>query len=393
MTQTLTPTDPPTSIALGTRSEAVEAMASRNFKIAGDVIAAAVRELTEAQASSIRWFAGYCRARNLSNEEIAGLLAKPGSADGTYSWASIYAVFTGRRQEQGASVEPVVKAIEVFRRQVEAKGRAGDSGFIATRMSRAIASRCDRVRKRQKVGFLFGPSQIGKTESLVAYANANNHGQTIYVEAPTGGTVGAFVEELSLVLAVPQIHRVGDRHARVIKCFSPGMLLIIDEAHRFLHTRRGLLALDFIRELYNRARCGIMLSMTEEGRGFFEGKTALVRLKQLWNRRLAPLVLPKTVPDDDLSLFAAAYDLDPAPAGEIKVRTKFTDEHGAVRERDFTAVPRVIQQKVVGEEGLGVWLTILQDAKDMAAEQRRCSSWGAVLKAYCISQADEEVWA
>jgi hypothetical protein len=47
---------------------------------------------------------------------------------------------------------------------------------------------------------------------------------------------------------------------------------------------------------------------------------------------------------------------------------------------------------VSSEEGLGVWLSILGDAREMAEEQKKDITWGAVLKAYCVSQADAEVW-
>jgi hypothetical protein len=43
------------------------------------------------------------------------------------------------------------------------------------------------------------------------------------------------------------------------------------------------------------------------------------------------------------------------------------------------------------EEGLGVWIGILQDASDMAREQRRSMSWGAVLKAHAQSLAECEI--
>ena len=53
------------------------------------------------------------------------------------------------------------------------------------------------------------------------------------------------------------------------------------------YSPRMLPALEFVRELYNQAGCGIMLSMTREGESYFLGKGALKRLEQLWKRRIA----------------------------------------------------------------------------------------------------------
>src|SRR6187402_1473169 len=179
---------------LGT-SPATEAMHNTKFRVAGDVVAAATKDLDDDSRTVIRWFAAYCRKRNLGPAEAGTLLLKEGSTE-PYSWHTIYSVLTGRRAEQGASIEPVVKAMHVFRKKVEGQRRVGESGYIQTRMGTAIWDRCNKALKMKKIGFIFGDSQIGKTVNLVEYALAHNHGQTIYVEAPTGGSIAAFLNEL-----------------------------------------------------------------------------------------------------------------------------------------------------------------------------------------------------
>ena len=64
---------------------------------------------------------------------------------------------------------------------------------------------------------------------------------------------------------------------------------------------------------------------------------------------------------------------------------------GLDRDKTYSDQPLRLQKQVTEEEGLGVWLMILQDAADIAREQRRAISWGAVIKAYCLSKADGEV--
>lgn len=375
-------------------SNALLSMQSIRYRIPGDVVAKAVRDLPDDQRAAIRWFDGYARARNLGPDELAALLKKDDDGKESYSYSSIYAVMTGRRQEQGFSVAPVVAAIVRLRKQVEGQSRVTESGFVETRLSKAITARCQRALKRQKILFIFGDSQIGKTESLVHYQRTHNHGETIYVSAPIPASLMNFLEQLALSLGIPSQQRQADLRRRIIDSFDSKMLLIVDEAHEFLNSgKSGIAALAFLRELYNRAKCGIVIAMTNEGRKELLTGSYAVRLKQLWNRRIAPLQLPKSVPVDDLALFAAAHGLDPAPNKKVTVRTPYIDDFGQEKERDYTANPFDLQSKVTAEEGLGVWLTILQDAQDMAAEQSRSVSWQAVLKAYCLSQADAEVWS
>ncbi len=376
-----------------TTSNALLALQNIRFRIPGDVINAAVRDLPDEQRTAIKWFAGYCRARNLGPEQQAALLKKE---DGSfYSHASIYAALTGRRSDQGVGLQNFCKAIATFRTDVEGTSRLGESGFIATRLSEEITSRCQRALKRKKIAFIFGDSQIGKTESLRHYQRTHNHGETIYVEAPAGGQLGVFLEELSRGLGIPSQQRIPDLRRRLIESFDPKMVLIVDEAHRFLSGRGegGLLCFDFLRELYNRAGCGMCLSMTHEGKkNFLAGKHAKA-LEQLWMRRVAPLYLPKSVPKDDLDRFAMAYRLDPAGRDEVTIRTTSVDGDGKAREREFKEAPATIERKVTETEGLGVWITILQDATDLAAEKKKPITWGAVLRAYCASVADQEVWS
>jgi len=74
---------------------------------------------------------------------------------------------------------------------------------------------------------------------------------------------------------------------------------------------------------------------------------------------------------------------------------RFLDAHGSSRVmKSISYTPLTPWQVELFRAYLphiGVWLTLLQDAADMAREQRRPITWGAVIKAYCLSQADAEI--
>lgn len=373
-------------------NNSIATMAETRFRIPGDVIANATRELDEESRTAVKWFAGYLRARNIGPSDGGTVLRKLGSAE-FYSWASIYAALTGRRADAGVSVKPLVDAMKAMRVSVEGASRIGDGGFIITRLSKEIEKRCDRARRRKKILFIFGDSQIGKTEALRHYTRTHNHGETIYIEAPTGGSITLLMKEFGEKMHIPAC-RTQDMRTRVMECFDGKMLLIVDEAHRFLKGGRGMESLDFLRELYNKRGCGIVLSMTNEGRDLLRFGPEAKKLEQLWRRRITPLQTPAMLSRADLALFSESYKLAAADEEPVTIRVEAFDRHtGDAKIEKYSDVPLALQTRVNKEDGLGVWLTILQDATDIAQEQGKRITWGAVLKAYCASKADGEVWA
>ncbi len=374
-------------------SPAIAAMQAIKFpRIPGDQINKATAEMADRPRALARWFAGYCRQKNLGQEEIASLLKKENG--GTYSWHSVYQLWTGRRADQGVGTDAIIDAIEKFQKQIEGVRRTGDSGFVQTRMYAEIVRRCRRALERRRIFFLFGDSQIGKTECLREYQTSHNHGETIFLSVPVPVSLLSFFEHMAQQLDIPSQQRRDDLRRRIIESFDKRMLLIVDEAHLLLNGRGhgGLAVLDFLRELYNRAGCGMALAFTYEGKHALLHGTHAKRLEQLWRRRIEPLNLPRVVPSDDLALFAVANGLPPADDKPVKIRVRSIDLHGREREHEVCKVPLDLQTEVIASEGLGVWLMILQDARDMAREAKKEMSWGAVIRAWGKSSKDEEAW-
>lgn len=369
------------------------AMSALRFRIPGDIIHKATSDLPDNQRETLRWLAGYCRKNNLGRDEIGQLIKKPGSTD-YYSYDQFYQVVTGRRTAAGVSIDPFVEAAEAFRRITEERQAQANSGFIHTRLYDIISARARRCLLRRKIGYIFGDSQIGKSACAKEYQRTHNHGETVYVEVPSGGALGIFLVELGISLGIPVAQKHSEIRRRIIDSFDDRMLLIVDEAHRCFQSKsgtRGLDTLDFLRELWNRRQCGILIMMTNEGRDHLLKGRHKKALEQLWRRRLQPLQLPAVPFGDDLDRFAAAYGLPPAPDETITLRIPTLDEEGNEKTITHRDRPLRLQNEVCAAEGLGVWLTILQDASDTAHEQKRPITWGAVIKAHAMAQADSEI--
>ena len=372
------------------KSEVVRHAHVRYFNIPANQLAKAVKDLPEEQAIPIRWLYQYCRQHNLGKSQIATLIKKPNG--GYYSYDSIYQLLTGGRTRRGENIQPVVEAIETLRDLEIQRENLVSSGFIHTRLSSEVWKRCDRARLRQRISYIFGDSQIGKTEALKEYQRRNNHGQTIYIEVPEGGAKSQLLHEFAKAIGGISAKLSNTvLSENLIEAIDHTMLIIFDESHRMTKSKSGLRSLDFIRRLWNKSKCGIVIAMTNEGRDEFLTGTYAEELKQLWRRRIQPLQLPNIPPEDDLNLFSDAYHLPPADTEEVTIRVKAPTPSGRTRTQTHRQSPLALQQQVVTEEGLGVWIMILQDASDIAQELNKPITWGAVIKAHCLAQAEAEM--
>lgn len=361
------------------------AMSNQKFRIPGDVIAKTCENLPDSQRQAIKWAAGYCHQRNLSLEEFGALLRQKNGSP--YSADSVYAVFTGRRD--ASSVENFCAAVETLRRRIEeTRPRLGQ--FIETSLTRKVFQVCRRAFERKKLTFIFGPSQIGKSTGLDAYAQQHNHGETYLIRMPTRGSLGDFLEELAIRTNIPAQNRHHQLRRRIMECFDDRTLLIVDECHQCFmshYSDRALASLEFCREIWDRRKCGMVLCGTNVFRD--QLKTNRV-LRQLWLRGYSPLQLPSEPTEANLSDFAKGFGLPPAEDKTLNVEWIACDDDGReLPPKRVSGNPLKLQQSVIKDHGLGRWLSILEDASDVAKEERGRVTWGRVIIAYRNWQAME----
>lgn len=388
VTSTITPA-PQTSLVPG-RVHA----AQRQYRMDGGKVREASRLMEDRHRDDFLWFDQYCRKIDADKDTLGKLLKKP--EGGYYTHDSVIQLLSGGRARRGENVDGLMSAIANLRRIEAPREEQVTSGFVRTRLYDEIERRCQRALVRNRILFIFGDSQIGKTVSLKEYTRTHNHGETIYVEVPAGGAKGALLAEIARAIGVePSRKNQRELEQAIIRGFDRNNLLILDEAHRFFEGRSqcaGLGSLSFIRQLYNQAGCGMVLSMTNEGRKEFLTGRHAEALKQMWRRRITPLQLPAVPPDDDAAKFAEAYGLEPARDESVSVKLTIIDPEGRERQTTCTDNPLRLQREVLQKEGLGVWISILQDASDMAKAARRAITWAAVLKAHAQAQAEAEIF-
>lgn len=323
-----------------------------NQRIPGDVVNKATAELPDNQRSAIRRLHAYYAEHNLSLGEVAKLI-------GYDSGAVVGLIFRGKYD---ARLDTVVKEIEGFFDLQDKRAQGRKLNFIHTAMTRKLWQICEASLEFQKVAFIFGDQQIGKTEALKAYRDAHNHGSTIYVRMPTRGTLSNFLVDLARQLRIGENLSMPRLRERIKGAFDDRMLLIVDEAHQCIseggRSSRSIDSIEFIREIFDEKQCGLVLCATNVFRDAMESGPVRKLLGQIKRRRLCSLQLPNVPTRADLVTFAAAYKLPPS--------------QGAAQ---------VLEKQMVEDEALGMWLTLLRMGAKLAAQRNQKMDWGHVLSA------------
>jgi len=325
---------------------------NQHYRIPGDIVNKATAELPDNQRSAIRRWHAYYVEHDLSLQEAAKMIGLSPSV------ASL--VFRGRYE---AKLDGIVKELENFFELADKRSQGRKLTFIETALTKKIWNVCDAAVEFQKVAFIFGEQQIGKTEALQAYQREHNHGSTIYVRMPTGGALLHFLTVLARKLRISEHMNITKLRERILGAFDDRMLLIVDEAHQCIpetgNSSAATRSIEFIREIFDEAHCGVVICATNVFRDAMENGPVHKILKQTKRRRLCALQLPSRPTQDDLNTFAAAYGLPPS--------------EGAARE---------MEAHLVEDEALGMWLTLLRMGAKIAAQRKQTMTWSQVMSAH-----------
>lgn len=362
--------------------------------IATDMVVRSTESLPEFERDMIRWLGRFGAHGNYTRPEVAAMLRK---TDGSpYSGDSLYQALTGRRTEAGANLQPLAQAIAALRRRQEETEAGKSTSFVETGLSRNVFRICDRARAKRRIGAVFGPSQVGKSVILAEYLRLHNHGQTQLVRMPTRGCLTHFITELAVVLKIPGQRREAELRRRIFDAFDPAILLIVDEAHQCVLGRgdTGGLTLEFIREIHDRRKCGVIICGTEVLRSALRTNPVL---GQIWQRTQQSLVIHigrNAHPDHELAEFDRAFGLEPPPDRDIGARYTEYDADGSPRERVYRENPYQLRRRVVSQESLGAYCKHLEDARDLAEASDSKMTWAKVIIAYALAaEAKGEVAA
>lgn len=348
---------------MNTESSALVPTEHQINRIPGTKVVQTTEALPADQRNALLWLHAYYWDNELGLNETARKIGYDGS--------TLSKVFHGKYE---GNYTDVTDAIVKFRALLSDRASINKAPFIKTELFDLIEESCNAVRTYQKMGFIYGESQVGKTECLKKYSEMEeyNHGRTVYVEMPVGGTMTNFCAAVAEKIRISAKQRTGELPLMIQNRFKDDMVLIVDEASRacarYGNSDRGSKTLDFIRSIYDTSHCGVILCGTNIFRDQMADQAMEKFLRQMHRRVLFRRQLPDRPSRPDLNAFAGHYGL-PAATGDAYL----------------------LQKETVTRHGLGVWLTTLTAAARNATKRSQKMTWEHVIKAHAFLKRLEEV--
>lgn len=315
----------------------------------------AAGEITKEQADTIWWFFAHGKDNGLSLGEQARLLDYDAPT-------TLYRVYNGT---YGAKLDNLVARIARFRKLQEERGRVSDVPFIETSIARKVHQVCNAAWLSQSVAMIWGEPQTGKTLALEEFARRNNHGATKYIRLPASAGVQLVAKVIARACYVSTEASFEGLRERILKAVSANTLMIIDEAHEaFLCYQKGsaIKVFEFLREIYDRTHCGMVLCGTNVLKDEFSVGRMQLMLRQLDRRGIIKVQLPDVLPMRDCERIAREWLALPAPEGEA----------------------REIVQDLVRKNGCNAYVHFLKAAARLAEGEKKKITWGHFVEAYSI---------
>ena len=360
-TKTIQPELPTVEAAPGEKHSAVIkrgiSMPAHQVRIA-TAQAVARGQLSEEDGEEVWWLYNYAQDNHLKEADLAAKMK-------AYDKNTLYQIFRGSygvsKDGRCSSWDNVIKAIKAFKVIAIEEAKKKNIGLIDTEVKRVVWECCDAALKDGMVAFIYGKTRVGKTVSLKAYQLEHNHGQTIYIEMGSGWTRTRFVRELARKFGNGvKATKSWALEDAIFDTLKRSNLLIVDEFHKALTTtgeKMSATVLEFIRDIRDKTRCGLVLCATKVGMERFETGANKQTFEQLIGRSIIKAVLPDRPPVEDLITIAKAFDL-PEPTGDVLKLVK----------------------DLVSTYGLERYFIYLQKAYSMANNAKRPMSWAGFVK-------------
>lgn len=340
------------------------AVIQRGISMAAHQVRAAITQavvrgqLSEEDGEEVFWLYSYAQEYHLKEADLAAKM-------GTYDKNTLYQVFRGsygvQKDGKYSSWANIIKAIRAFKAAEIEEMKKKNIGIIETEVKKTVFQACTAALNDGMPAFIYGASQIGKTTALMEFQRLHNHGRTVYLRMGSGWTRARLVRELAL--------RFGNG-VKATKCWALEdaifgsltryNLLIIDEFHLALETcteASSKAIMEFIREVYDRTGCGLVMSATKVGLAGLEGGRNQMLFDQLRRRGVVRVVLPDSPPTRDINTIARSFELT-LPTGDVLAGIK----------------------RLIKERGLGVFIKYLQKAYALSKAKKEPLSWDGYAK-------------
>lgn len=286
----------------------------------------------------------------------------------------LYQLFTGvyrnpDKSLRGPSPE-LVRSIQEFLSLEAKRFASGDNEFVETPTAKMVFTACDLARESQSPVILWGPSHIGKTWSLAHYAAHNNHGKTFMTELEAASGLGGMVRTIADACGISDNSNTAALIDRIKRALTPNSLLIVDEVHLLKHTYRlgsFFACIEVLRRIYDKTRCGMVLSWTNLDHLKSASQAELV---QLWRRGVHKRALPIMPTKADLAAILHHAGM------------KFPEKGMRVSVRKIEEEPYEVLRSLAKHHGLKAITERIRYARKLAGKASERVNWTHFIDAH-----------
>lgn len=296
-----------------------------------------------------------------------------------YAKNTVWKIYTGKYTHPESTPEQkkmmdapdkLLKGIRDFRKIENQRQKLGRIGFVVTPTVKRVYQACDLARKSQTPVFIYGASQVGKTEACRQYCIENNHGRSVLVELEAVNGLRGLLQAVAEKVGVSPNANTPDLIARIKKAVTSDMVIILDEVHLLANVyRKGsfFACMETVRRVFvDHCKCGLVLTFTLLGYNAAEKEKAR-ELEQIFRRGVHKFNLGDRPSVADVAAIVRSSKLEMPARHEVIVakleRTEITDE------------PYKRLGQLAKEDGLKAIIERLRAASELAADKGEDMTW------------------
>lgn len=249
------------------------------------------RDRTDEEQELLTWFHQHLLDEGLSWDDAAAALG--------YDRSVIFRLLKGTYQADSWS-KPCA-AIKSYRRIAVARGTITKNVFAETAISRMIWAGLDYGLANNSITTIIGESRQGKTISVRAWTEVNNHGRSVFVTAPPVGGIKGLMRVIAGQVGVNKNMSIVQLSESLHRAFNRNRILLVDEAHRLMPNDQRTVNpanLELLRDIHDQTGCALALIAT--ARFSDRLKTGAYQFEQLIGRIGMPIRLPKELGRNDV---------------------------------------------------------------------------------------------
>lgn len=270
----------------------------------------AIGKYAAADQEQLLWLHGYAMDALLGSRSA---LVKTIGGD----WIEVAGAWHGRSE----TVAGLVERIKKLRRRIDLEAR---TAFINTEVTERLELVFNVARDEHEMVLVHGASGKMKSHTALEWRRKVGHGRAFYVYVPGDGGFRAFLEALAEAFGISRERSNIDIKRAVFNTLSSQDVLIIDE---FAHCcpqgkSRSVQAIEMIRELRDKIKCGIILLATDGLPETLSSGHLAKWLEQFLGRISIQYHIPDDFSQSEIGDICAAFVKDPETqlvdlAGEI----------------------------------------------------------------------------